>query len=148
VEALNALAVKTVTAAGVTDIHDAYTAVTNVCGSLYYNCTLCDNEAVDFAATCPSYVGGCRAPRSRIRVMHALTPTYLHRHTHARAHARTPGHTGTHTHTHTQTRTAGPHARAYRALTREHGLLRLSHVWAGRHVNARACVSLLRACVR
>ncbi len=57
VELLNALAVKTVQAAGVTLIHDAYSAVTSVCGPLYFNCTLCDNEA---RYTCPEYqaIGG------------------------------------------------------------------------------------------
>jgi len=47
VELLNALAVRTVQAAGVTHIHDAYTTIRNACGgALYSNCSLCDNESM------------------------------------------------------------------------------------------------------
>ena len=45
VEAKNALAVKTVKAHGVSVIDDLYTAVTNVCGKVYKNCSLCDDES-------------------------------------------------------------------------------------------------------
>ena len=45
VEAKNALAVKTVKAHGVTVIDDLYTAVTDVCGKVYRNCSLCDDES-------------------------------------------------------------------------------------------------------
>lgn len=45
VETKNALAVKTVKAHGVTAIDDLYTAVTDVCGKVYRNCSLCDDES-------------------------------------------------------------------------------------------------------
>ena len=45
VEMKNALAVKTVKAHGVTLIDDLFTAVTDVCGKVYKNCSLCDNES-------------------------------------------------------------------------------------------------------
>ena len=48
VELLNALAVRTVTATGVTRIQDAYSAIKSACspsGANYANCSLCDNEA-------------------------------------------------------------------------------------------------------
>ncbi len=45
VEAKNALAVKTVKAHGVSVIDDLYTAVTDVCGKVYKNCSLCDDES-------------------------------------------------------------------------------------------------------
>jgi hypothetical protein len=44
VETKNAMAVKTVKAHGVTVIDDLYTAVTDVCGKVYRNCSLCDDE--------------------------------------------------------------------------------------------------------
>lgn len=52
VEDLNALAVKTVQAQGVTLIHDLYSVVTGFCGPKYFNCSICDNES---AYACPSY---------------------------------------------------------------------------------------------
>ena len=55
VELLNALAVRTVTAAGVTRTHDAYAAVKAACspsGANYANCSLCDNES---EYTCDAY---------------------------------------------------------------------------------------------
>jgi len=45
VEIKNALAVKTVREHGVTVIDDLYTAVTDVCGKVYKNCSLCDDES-------------------------------------------------------------------------------------------------------
>lgn len=48
VELLNALAVRAVTAAGVTRVQDAYAAVKAACspsGANYANCSLCDNES-------------------------------------------------------------------------------------------------------
>ena len=45
VEMKNALAVKTVKQHGVTLIDDLYTAVTDVCGKVYKNCPLCDDES-------------------------------------------------------------------------------------------------------
>jgi len=45
VEDKNAVAVKTVQANGVTRIHDLYHVVTDVCGAVYKNCTLCDDES-------------------------------------------------------------------------------------------------------
>ena len=45
VEFKNALAVKTVRAHGVAAIDDLYSAVTAVCGKVYKNCSLCDNES-------------------------------------------------------------------------------------------------------
>lgn len=55
VELLNDLAVRTVRAAGVTLIHDAYTSVKDACapnGGNYANCSLCDNES---QYACPAY---------------------------------------------------------------------------------------------
>ena len=55
VELLNALAVRTVRAAGVTRIHDAYAEVKAACapgGGNYANCSLCDNEG---QYACPAY---------------------------------------------------------------------------------------------
>ena len=52
VEDLNALSVATVQAAGVTRILDQYVVVTGVCGKLYSNCSLCDNES---QYACPAY---------------------------------------------------------------------------------------------
>ena len=47
VEDLNALAVATVTRAGVAHFHDSYDVILSACGGkLYTNCSLCDNEAV------------------------------------------------------------------------------------------------------
>ena len=54
VEDINALAVATVRAAGVTRIDDAYAAITSVCGPLYKNCSLCDNEQANFPG-CAAY---------------------------------------------------------------------------------------------
>ena len=45
VEYKNALAVKTVRAHGVNAIDDLYSAVTAVCGKVYKNCSLCDDES-------------------------------------------------------------------------------------------------------
>ena len=45
VEDKNALAVATVKAHGVTLIDDLYSAVTAVCGKVYRNCSLCDDES-------------------------------------------------------------------------------------------------------
>ena len=45
VETKNALAVKTVQALGVKQIDDLYSAITAVCGNVYKNCSLCDNES-------------------------------------------------------------------------------------------------------
>jgi hypothetical protein len=45
VEDKNALAVATVRAQGVTLIDDLYSAVTAVCGEVYRNCSLCDDES-------------------------------------------------------------------------------------------------------
>ena len=44
-EIKNALAVKTVKAHGVANIDDLYSAVTAVCGKVYRNCSLCDDES-------------------------------------------------------------------------------------------------------
>ena len=53
VEDLNALAVATVTGAGVARLHDSYALVLSACGGkLYTNCTLCDNES---QGACPAY---------------------------------------------------------------------------------------------
>jgi hypothetical protein len=41
----NALAVKTVRAHGVLAIDDLYTAITAICGAVYRNCSLCDDES-------------------------------------------------------------------------------------------------------
>ena len=54
VEDLNALAVETARANGVQHIDDAYSSITAVCGPLYKNCTLCDNEQANWA-DCPAY---------------------------------------------------------------------------------------------
>lgn len=45
VEYKNALAVKTVQALGVNVIDDLYTAITDICGKEYRNCSLCDDES-------------------------------------------------------------------------------------------------------
>lgn len=45
VEKKNAVAVKTVRAHGVTLVDDLYKAVTNVCGTVYKDCPLCDDES-------------------------------------------------------------------------------------------------------
>ena len=45
VEMKNRLAVATVKAAGVSRINDLYSAVTDVCGKAYKNCTICDDES-------------------------------------------------------------------------------------------------------
>jgi hypothetical protein len=45
VEMKNALAVKTVRAHGVLAIDDLYTAITAICGAVYRNCSLCDDES-------------------------------------------------------------------------------------------------------
>ena len=45
VEYKNALAVKTARAHGVNTIDDLYSAVTAVCGKVYRNCSLCDDES-------------------------------------------------------------------------------------------------------
>ena len=43
----------TVARAGVTAVHDSYSVIFSACGgALYYNCSLCDNEA---AYACPAY---------------------------------------------------------------------------------------------
>jgi hypothetical protein len=52
VEDLNSLAIATVKAAGVARILDAYSVITRVCGDLYVNCSLCDDEA---QYACPAY---------------------------------------------------------------------------------------------
>ena len=51
VEALNALAVKTVSSLGI-PINDLYTVITDFCGTSYVNCSICDNEA---QYQCPAY---------------------------------------------------------------------------------------------
>lgn len=53
VENKNAVAVQTVQAAGVTLIEDRYAVITAHCGSVYNNCSWCDNEA---QYQCPAYV--------------------------------------------------------------------------------------------
>eukprot|EP01047_Picozoa_sp_COSAG01_P022440 COSAG01_NODE_1331_length_10699_cov_28.574717_4_plen_482_part_00 len=45
VEMKNALAVKTVKAHGVAAINDLYSVVTDVCGKIYRNCSICDDES-------------------------------------------------------------------------------------------------------
>ena len=45
VETKNALAVKTVQEHGVGVIDDLYSAITAVCGTVYVNCSLCDDES-------------------------------------------------------------------------------------------------------
>ena len=45
VEDKNTLAVRTVRAAGVTQINDLYSVVTRRCGATYENCSICDDES-------------------------------------------------------------------------------------------------------
>lgn len=45
VETKNALAVQTVKTQGVQRINDLYTVVTNFCGKVYRNCSICDDES-------------------------------------------------------------------------------------------------------
>lgn len=45
VEMKNALAVKTVKAAGVARINDLYSVITQKCGAKYRNCSICDDES-------------------------------------------------------------------------------------------------------
>ena len=55
VETKNALAVRTVRAAGVTQINDLYSVVTSRCGQVYQNCSICDDESQYHAP----YTGQC-----------------------------------------------------------------------------------------
>lgn len=62
VELLNALAVRTVRAAGVERIHDAYAQVAAVCapgGGNWVNCSLCDNESQYQCAAYKAEGGTC-----------------------------------------------------------------------------------------
>lgn len=45
VELKNSIALETVKAQGVTTIDDLYSAITAICGKMYRNCSLCDDES-------------------------------------------------------------------------------------------------------
>ena len=56
----SALAVATVKASGVRHINDLYAVVTDRCGTVYKNCSICDDERKDHGPplNCPDVVCG------------------------------------------------------------------------------------------